>query len=341
MPANTPEEVKRRIVNLKMRMNMKYIDIHRKLASEGIRVSTRTISNVCHKFMMKNTIAREGYGGGRCKMTDEIRDYINKNYKQNDELTARDFVSMIQQEFGVTITTDTVRRARRRLGWIKTGPRYAQLVRIVNRKKRIAFAGHVLWARDDFANVIFSDECTIQMEAHAKLCFRRKNSKDPPKLKPRAKHPCRVHVWAGISKRGQTSIVIFSGIMLSEFYLTILKKGLMPFIKAVYPDGHRFQQDNDPKHTSNAAKAFIEEHNINWWQTPPESPDMNPIENVWHELKHHLRKIVKPRNKSSLIAGITDFWENIMNKKKCIRYINHIHTVLPQVLAMQGQATGY
>ena len=59
----------------------------------------------------------------------------------------------------------------------------------------------------------------------------------------------------------------------------------MPFLESVYPNGHRFMQDNDPKHTSICARTFFENHNINWWRTPPESPDANPIENLWHELK--------------------------------------------------------
>ena len=67
------------------------------------------------------------------------------------------------------------------------------------------------------------------------------------KLKPRAKHPVKVHVWAGISQRGATGIVIFDGILNKEKYTEILGDGLLPFIRDTYPDGHRFMQDNDPK----------------------------------------------------------------------------------------------
>ena len=63
--------------------------------------------------------------------------------------------------------------------------------------------------------------------------------------------------------------------------MEILKQGLIPFLRAVYPTGHRFMQDNDPKHTS---QQFIDDSGINWWRTQPESPDCNPIENLWHEL---------------------------------------------------------
>jgi len=39
----------------------------------------------------------------------------------------------------------------------------------------------------------------------------------------------------------------------------------------------------------------------------PESPNTNPIENVWHELKEFLRMETKPRNKDELLRGIKFF----------------------------------
>ena len=96
-------------------------------------------------------------------------------------------------------------------------------------------------------------------------------------------------MWAGISRKEATKVCIFDGIMGAELYCRILDTTLLPFINQTLPD-HRFMQDNDPKHTSRRARAFFKEENdINWWRTPPESPELNPIENLSHELKFLLR----------------------------------------------------
>ncbi len=156
----------------------------------------------------------------------------------------------------------------------------------------------------------------------------------------RPKHPVKVHVWAGISLQGRTGVCIFDGIMDRWLYTDILQQTLLPFVKDVYGRQHRFMQDNDPKHTSNYAKEFMESHSIYWWKTPPESPDLNPIENLWHELKEYIRREVKPRTKDQLVQGILAFWETV-SVPKCVKYIRHLKKVFPRVIELQGDATGY
>lgn len=96
----------------------------------------------------------------------------------------------------------------------------------------------------------------------------------------------------------------------------------------------------DPKHTSNATKKFYDDKNIIWWKSPAESPDINPIENLWHELKEHLRKNVKPKNDRQLRRGIKSFWRTV-DKKTCCKYINHLYKVIPRVSELNGLPTGY
>ena len=218
--------------------------------------------------------------GRPTKLIREALDFIESTMQSDDETTAQELVVKLRG-LGCSLSKRTVLKGRKELGWTQRGAAYYQLIRDVNKQKRLEWA--LAHRNDDFHNVIWTDETTVQMESHRRFCCRKKGQK--PRYKPRPKHPTKVHVWAGISWSGSTKVCVFDGIMNAEFYVDILSRCLVPFCQQVYPNGHRFMQDNDPKHTSRRAKSFFEDNGINWWRTPPESPDANPIENLWHELK--------------------------------------------------------
>ena len=205
-------------------------------------------------------------------------------------------------------------------------------------EKRLAWCREQIEAHEGFENVIFSDECSVAVDNHSRLCFRKKGN--PRKLKPKPKHPHKVHVWGGISKRGATQIVIFTGILTATRFCDVIDSGLLPFVETTFSNGYRFQQDNDPKHTSRFVQQHFNAKRIIWWKTPPESPDLNPIENVWAAMKKFLRDVHKPRDEASLIEGIRTYWRTL-SPETCNKYIEHLHTVIPRVIELNGGPSGY
>ena len=164
----------------------------------------------------------------------------------------------------------------------------------MNQKKRLIWSKEQVKANEQFSNVVFCDECTVQLENHSRLCFRKKYEKR--KLKQRAKHPIKLPIWGGISDRGATRLVMFTGIMDAKRLGAVYEAGLLPFIETTFSDGHRLYQDNDPKHGSKYIEKFLDDKNVTWWYSPPKSPDLNPIELVWGSLKQFLRSQYKPKN---------------------------------------------
>ena len=319
---------------------MKPTEIMREMSRRGVTIDRRTIYRILKKWKETQSIAdkeRETIIGH--DVTLEIMDFIDKCMEEDNELYAHPLQQKILATFGVNFSVTKVKRLRRKLRWVSKKSRYCQLIKHRNRPKRVEYAEKRIAEGDTFDDCLFSDECSVQMESHGRITFHKIGEQAP--LKGRPKHPLKVHVWAAISKRGASPIAIFQGIMESNFFVgQLLREVAKPFIDTVFPDGHRFLQDNDPKHTSGLSKAAYEELQINWFQTPAESPDLNPIENLWHELKHYLRSYVKPRTKAELINGITEFWVKI-TPERCTRYIDHLQKVLPAVITREGRATGY
>ena len=311
-------------------------------------------------YKENGSITRKPGSGRPSKITMEIKQIVEEQMKKDDETTAYQLHSLLVAK-GYNISLNTILRCRTSLGWTFRGSAYCQLIREVNKQKRLAWA--LQYQDDSFENVIWTDESTIQLENHRRYCCRKKGESAKPKPRYvcvnankmlfsilnhyithtylRPKHPVKVHVWAGISKQGRTGICIFDGTMDRFLFVDILEKTLVPFISEKFTEEeHRFMQDNDPKHTSVHARNFLETHNINWWKTPAESPDLNPIENLWHELKEYIRREVKPKTKEDLVRGILQFWDTV-TVAKCTKYINHLNKVIPKVIDLQGSATGY
>lgn len=331
-------ETRSRVVLLKSKgFSVKRIE--ERLKEDGICVSRRSLFKLFAKHRRTGTVADLPRPARPKKLSTEQYEFIDEAMTENDELTARQMRQMLEARWPNTIVSlNTVKRARKHLGWVATRPKYSQLVREANKEKRVLWCKKQLAAKEKFLDVVFTDESTVQLDNHGRLCFRKR--KQPRKLKPRPKHPIKVHIWAGISSRGATPVVIFTGIMNSTRYCSILEKGLLPFLQDVFPEGHRFQQDNDPKHCSKFTKQFLQEKGVNWFRTPAESPDLNPIENVWASLKYYLRHEYKPTNMETLIDGIKRFWRS-MTPDVCSKYIGHVQKVMPKVIEVNGEASGF
>ena len=338
--------------HLSSELKLKVILLHREgkrnfeilkiLKDQGkFSISRQRLADFIKRFNQTKSIQNHPKSGRTAvDVTPEVLAFIDEKTEEKDETTAPDLVIMLSRELGLNFSVTKVKGLRKKLGWLSSGTKYCQLVREANRAKRLEFSQKCLDTKETFDDVIFTDECTLALENNARLSFHR--WWEPPKLKGRPKHPLKVHVWAGISRRGPTSLLKFEGIMKSEFFVeSIMKDTLEPFVREVFPEGHRFQQDNDPKHTSTLAKDYYATSIINWRTTPPESPDLNPIELIWHELRHFLRKTHKPRTKKELVNGISKFWEERMTTEKCSTYIDHLKKVLPKVIEREGRASGY
>jgi transposase len=76
--------------------------------------------------------------------------------------------------------------------------------------------------------------------------------------------------------------------MNGDRYIDVLGNHLLPFM--VSHSATHFLQDGTPCHTSKKVKNYLEDKEIEVMDWPGNSPDLNPIENLWNQMKIKLKK---------------------------------------------------
>ncbi|KAK3573943.1 hypothetical protein QTP86_033016, partial [Hemibagrus guttatus] len=149
-----------------------------------------------------------------------------------------------------------------------------------------------------------------------------------------------VMVWGCFAASGPGRLAVINGTMNSAVYQKILKENIQPSVcdlklKRTWV----LQQDNDPKHTSKSTSKWLKKNKMKTLEWPSQSPDLNPIEMLWHDLKKvvHARK---PSSVSELQQFCKDEWAKIP-PQRCNRLIASYRKRLIAVVAAKGGPTSY
>ena len=150
------------------------------LEEENIRVSRISVYKFLRRYSETASIARKPGSGRPSKITQEIKQIVEAQMQEDDETSAMQLHALLKSK-DINISCRTILRCRSSLGWTFRGSAYCQMIRQANKEKRLEFAQTN--REDNFENVIFTDESTIQLSSHRRFCYRKAN--EPPKLKPR------------------------------------------------------------------------------------------------------------------------------------------------------------
>lgn len=222
--------------------------------------------------------------------------------------------------------------------------RKVPLLKKQNVKARLAFAKkYEHWTEREWKNVLFSDETTINMiNSDGKQYVRRPPNKemDPKYTKKVVKHGGgNIKVWGCFSGLGVGPVRKIEGNMDKYQYKNILEETMLPYAEQNLPVIWTFQQDNDPKHTAKVVKDFLRNQFVTVLDWPPSSLDLNPIENLWYQVKKTVAA-KRTSNVDQLYTAFTEAWEQIP-VQVCTKLIASMAKRCRAVIAAKGHATKY
>jgi DDE superfamily endonuclease len=215
-------------------------------------------------------------------------------------------------------------------------------------KKRLAFCHkHKSWSDADWENVMFSDESKFDLyNPRAQRC-RRPSQVDRYKQKyvvTSVKHSPSVMIWGCFSGKGGRGSIFFlpaKTTMNSDAYISVLREKLFPFM--TLHKVTKFLQDGAPCHTSKKSMAVLKEKEkeftvMDW---PGNSPDLNPIENLWAIMKGRLKKDHSITSLQKLEEAIKKMWVSDVPNSLCKRLARSMRKRIRRCIANGGQMTKY
>ena len=171
--------IKLRILHHHLR-GLKPYAIAKALETEGIQVSRFGVRKFIIMYVETGSIGRRPGSGRISKVTGCVKTLVEEQMQRDDETTAHQIHQMLL-EHGVNISFRTILRCRSLLGWTFRGSAYCQLIREANKTKRLEWCER--YKDDNFDDVIWTDESTIQLEGHRRFCCRKQGQ--APRPKPR------------------------------------------------------------------------------------------------------------------------------------------------------------
>ena len=140
------------------------VEIFKLLKGEGLLTSFVSVTWIIKKFKLTGSVADVARSGRPTKLSEEARGFIDDQMRKDDEMTSGWIKKKLERR-GVTVYSSTVRRACKQLGWMLQQTVYCQLIRNVNKEKRLAFA--------QIENIISSNESSISLQQYRRTCYRK------------------------------------------------------------------------------------------------------------------------------------------------------------------------
>ena len=147
-------------------------------------------------------------------------------------------------------------------------------------------------------------------------------------------------LWGCFAAGGTGTLHKIDGIMREGNYVDILNQHLKTSVRKLKLCRKWVcQMDNDHKHTSKVVANLINDNKVKVLEWHSHIPDLNPVENLWAELKKHVRAR-RPTNLTQLYLLCQEESAKI-HRTFCGKLVEGYPKRFTQVKQFKGNATKY
>ncbi|CAK5277234.1 unnamed protein product [Mycena citricolor] len=291
--------------------------------SRTFNIPFHTARKIWKKYRETGSVSDRPKSGRPKKVTPEMESEMVETARENRRLPFCDIGNMTDPPVGATTVANVLdgvgmhRRVARHVPYL-TEKHKEDWMAWARRNKGMRMRG---WER-----ILWSDECYIHLtESSGRIWVTRTVEEvyDQDCLVPELKDSSvRVMVWGCIAHGWKGPLVVLKypggpggGMTAKRYQQQVLDKYLLNTMKTLREERGRririyFQQDGASCHTAKSTCDWLKRHKVHLFPHPACSPDVSPIEPVWHELKKRVRcRQPRPTSFETLKAAIMEEWD--------------------------------